>query len=67
MRYSTEPRHVKGYGNLSFVKKIRKNLRVKYNQTLFDSATKYATNAIKTTSNKAVQETAEETGDLIAI
>ena len=41
-----------------------------YSQNLFDSAdrsgvTKFATDAIKTTSKRAIQKIAEATGDLI--
>ena len=38
MRYSIEPRDVKGYGFLSFAKNMGKNLSNKYGQKLFDSA-----------------------------
>ena len=39
MRYSIEPRdtYVKGYGFLSFAKKMGKSLSNKYGQTLLDS------------------------------
>ena len=66
MRYSTEPRdriYVKGYGFLSFAKNIGKDLSNKYSQRL--SAKKYTTDAIKTASKRAIQKTAETTGDLI--
>ena len=56
MRYSTEPRfrkYVKGYGFLSFAKK------------LMDTATKTRIDAAKTASKIVVQKTAEVTGDLI--
>ena len=65
MRYSIEPRdriYVKRYGLLSFAKNILKNLRNKYVQTLLDSA---KTDTIKTASKRAIQKTAEATGDLI--
>ena len=68
MRYSTEPRdrrYVKGYGFLSFVKNIGKNISNMYGQKLVDSAKKSATDAIKTASKRAIQKTAETTGDLI--
>ena len=68
MRYSTEPRdriYVKGYGFLSFAKNMGKNLSNKQGQKLFDRAKKSTTDAIKTTSKKAIQKTAEATGDLI--
>ena len=68
MRYSIEPRYridVKGYGFLSFVKNISKNLSNKYRQKLLDTAKKSTTDAIKTASKRAIQKTAEATGDLI--
>ena len=68
MRYSIEPRdriYVKGYGFLSFAKKIGKSLSNKYGQKLLDSAKKSTTDAIKTASKTAIQKTAEATCDLI--
>ena len=68
MRYSIEPRdriYVKGYGFLSFAKNMGKSLSNKYGQKLLDSAKKSATDAIKTASKIAIQNTAEATGDLI--
>ena len=68
MRYSIEPRdriYVKGYGFLSFAKNMGKSLSNKYGQKLLDSAKKSTTDAIKTTSKRAIQKTAEATGDLI--
>ena len=68
MRYSIEPRdriYVKGYGFLSFAKNIGKNLSNKCNQKLLDSAKKSTADAIKTASKRAIQKTAEATGDLI--
>ena len=50
MRYSVEPReriYVKGYGFLSFAKKIGKNLSNKYGPKLLDSVKKSTTDAIK--------------------
>ena len=38
----------------------------KYSQKLVDTAKKYATDAIKTASKRAIQKTAEATGDLIS-
>ena len=67
LHYSIEPRdrrYVKGYGFLSFVRNIGKNISNKYIQELVDSAKKSATNAIKTASKRAIQKTAEEAGDL---
>ena len=37
-----------------------------YGQKLFDSAKKSTTDVIKTASKRAIQETAETTGDLIS-
>ena len=68
MRYSIEPRdriYVKGYGFLSFAKNMGKISSNKYGQKLLDSAKKSTTYAIKTTSKRAIQKTAEATGDLI--
>ena len=63
---------VKGYGFLSFAKKmgrhvnkVSKSLSNKYSQKLLDSAKKSTTDAIKTASKRAIQKTAEATGDLI--
>ena len=66
MCYSIEPRdrrYVKGCGFLSFNKNIGKNVSNKYGQKLVESAKKSATDAIKTTSKRAIQKTAEATGD----
>ena len=68
MRYSIEPRdriYVKGYGFLSFAKNMGKSLSNKYGQKRLDSAKKSTTDAIKTTSKRAIQKIAEATGDLI--
>ena len=75
MRYSIEPRerrHVKGYGFLSFARnvgthaaKVAKTMSNKYSQKLVDTANKFATDAIKTASKRAIQKTAEATGDLV--
>ena len=72
MSYSVQPRDqifVKGYGFLSFAKNIgktiSKNLNDKYNQKLFDHAKKSATDALKTSSKRVIQKTAEASGDLI--
>ena len=64
MRYSVEPRdrvYVKGYGFLSFAR----NIDNKYSQKLIDIAKKSTTDVIKTASKRAIQKTAEATGDLI--
>ena len=68
MRYPIEPRdriYVKGYGFLSFSKNMGKSLSNKYGQKLLDSAKKSTTDAIKTSSKRAIQKTAETTGNLI--
>ena len=60
-RYSIEPRdriYVKGYGFLSFAKNMGKSLCNKYGQKILDSAK-------KSISKRAIQKTAEATGDLI--
>ena len=62
MRYSIEPRDVKGYGFLSFAK----NLSNKYGQNPLDSAKKSTADAIKTALKRAIQKTAEAPGDLIS-
>ena len=64
MRYSTEPKfrkYVKGYGFLSYAKKLGN----KYSKQLLDTATKTGIDAAKTASKRVVQKTAEATGDLI--
>ena len=68
MRYLIEPRDricVKGYGFLSFAKNMGKHLSSKYSQKLLDTAKESTTDAIKTASERAIQKTAEATGDLI--
>ena len=67
-----ERRYVKGYGFLSFARilgahatKVTKNLNNKYGQRLADSAKKSATDAFKIASKRAIQKTAEATGDLV--
>ena len=75
MRYSIEPRegrHVKIYGVLFFARNIgthaakaAKNMSNKYSQKIVDTATKSATDAIKTASKRLIQKTAEAPGDLI--
>ena len=64
MRYSIEPRdrvYVKGYGFMSFARSISN----KYGKKLVDTAKKSAADAIKTASKRAIQKTAEATGDLL--
>ena len=72
MRYSIQPRDrifVKSYGFLSFanniVKSISKNLNGKYSQKILDYAKQSETDAVKASSKRVVQKTAETTGDLI--
>ena len=68
MRYSIEPRdriYVKRYGFLSYAKNMGKYLSNNYGQKLLDSAKKSTADAIKTASKRAIQKTAEATGDLI--
>ena len=75
MRYLIEPRerrYVKGYGFLSFAKKmgthatkVANNLNNKYGQNLLDTAKKSATDALKIAGKRSIQKTAETSGDLI--
>ena len=75
MRYSTEPRerrYVKGYRFLSFAKnmgthatRVAKNLNNKYGQKLVDTAKKSATDALNIAGKRAIQKTAEASGDLV--
>ena len=68
MRYSVKLRdriYVKGYGFLSFVKNVGKDLSNKYGQKLLDSTKKSTTDAIKTASKTAIQKAAEATGNLL--
>ena len=68
VRYSIEPRdriHVKGYGFMSFAKKMDTHLSNKYSQKLIHTDEKSTTDAIKTASNRAIEKTVEATGDLI--
>ena len=46
-------------------KNISKNLSSKYSQRLLDYAKQSATDALKTTSKRVIQKTAEATDDLI--
>ena len=50
---------------MSFAKNMGKKLSNEYGQTLLDSAKKSTTDAIKTTSKRAIQKAAETTADLI--
>ena len=54
-----------GYGFLSFAKNMGKRLSNKYGQKILDSTKKSTTDVIKTASKRAIQKTAEATGDLI--
>ena len=71
-RYSVQPRDrifVKSYGFQSFAKSMGritdKNLSSKYSQKLIDHRKQYVKDTIKTVSKRAIQKTAEATGDLI--
>ena len=48
-----------------FLKNMGKSLSNKYGQKCLDSVKKSTTDAIKTASKRAIQKTAEVTGDLI--
>ena len=64
MRYSIEPRdrvYVKGHGFMSFAR----SMSSKYGKKIVDTAKKSATDAIKTASKRAIQKTAQATGDLV--
>ena len=64
MRYSIEPRdrvYVKGYVFMSFARSMSN----KYEKKLVDTVNKSATDAIKIASKRAIQKTAEATGDLV--
>ena len=75
MRYSIEPierKYVKGHGFLSFARnlgtyttKATKNLNNKYSQKVADSVKKSATDLLKIAGKRAIQKTAEATGDLV--
>ena len=61
---------MKDYEFLSFAKNIGKNVCGKYSQKLLDGVkkswvAKVATDTLKTTSKRAIQNTIEVTGDLI--
>ena len=56
---------MKGYGFSSFAKNMGESLTNKYIQKLLGSAKKSTTDAIKTASKRAIQNTAEATGDFI--
>ena len=66
MRFSIEPTdgiYVKGYGFLSFAKNMGKTLSKKYGRKLLNIAKKYTTDGIETASKRAIQKTAEGTGN----
>ena len=68
MIYLIEPRnrvYIKRYGFLTFAKNMGKNLSNNQGQKFLDSTKKSTTDAIKTTSKRAIQKTAEAKGDLI--
>ena len=52
---------MKGYGFMSFAGSMSN----KYGKKIVDTARKSATDAIKTASKRAIQKTAEATGDLV--
>ena len=59
MKYLIEPRdgiYVKGYGFLSFAKKMDKNLIHIHGQRLLDSDKKSTMDAIKTPSKRAIKQ-----------
>ena len=64
MRYSTQQtfrKYIKGYGFLSFARKVSD----KYGKKLMDTPAKTGIDAAKIASKRLVQKTAEATGDLI--
>ena len=74
--YSVKPRNrifVKDYGFLHFPKNmcknigknISKNFSSKYSQKLFDHTKQSPTDALKTSSKRAIQKTAESAVDII--
>ena len=59
---------VKGYGFLSFTENVGRNIVkniIKHSQKRLDHARRSATDTLKTASKRAIQKTAEGTGDLI--
>ena len=50
----------------NIAKSISKDLIGKFSQTFIDHAKECATDALKTTSKRAIQKTAEATADLVA-
>ena len=71
-RYSVQQKDrmlVKSYGFLSFAenmgRSISKSLSSKDSQKLLDHAKQSATDALKTSSKRVIQETAEATGDIL--
>ena len=65
MRYSTESKfrkYVKGYGFLSFARKLGS----KYSKKLIDTATKTGIDAAKTASKKTAKAIGDLTGNKIA-
>ena len=57
--------YVKGHTFLSFAQNMGKKLSNKYGHKLINTAKKSTFDAIKTGSKRAIQKTAEATGDLI--
>ena len=72
-RFSVQARDgifIKGYGFLSFAesmgRNIRKIIRIKYSQKLFDHAKQSAIDALKTSyKKKVIQKKVEATGDFV--
>ena len=69
IRYSIEPRE-RRYASFpkkvgTHATKVAKNLSNIYDQKLADTAKKSAIDALKTTGKRAIQKTAEATGDLV--
>ena len=54
IKYSIEPRDVRGYGFLAFAKNMGRSLSNKYDQKHLDSAKKSTTHATKNASKKAI-------------
>ena len=68
MKNSIEPRdgiYVEGSGFLFFAKNLGESLSNKYGQKVLDSAKKIYNRCNKNSIKKAIQKTAEATGDLI--
>ena len=67
MHYSIEPRerrYVKGYGFLSFTRNLGTHAQ-KLGQKLADSAKRSSADALQIAGKRAIQKTAEGSGDLV--